>query len=904
MSSHQMIILALFLFQFKFLTEGSTLYSQYTCANSSQASLSQPSRLIKPSGIVRGIHSQNETDFVIGVLIPVHNPVANSSGGRCGNTLTAQGVERVEVTLYVIDCINNDPSLLPNVTLGYDIRDTCYSENTALDDTLDILVTETDVQLEDSSNNAQKTKSFLLGIVGSATSGVSVPVATLLRLFDITQVSYLATSPLLNNRDRYKYFLRTVPPDNIQAAAMYQLALQFNWTLVSAIHSNDAYGLFAIREFRRLTIESGKTVCIDFDESLDSSFTGDQYQQLVSRFLQDSQASVVILFSAVTVASQFLETLEKTATDRRFLFFASDTIADSPTTINQFANILSGMFAFHPHSEPFGPFELFYRTVTRGSNKRNKAWYTEDCNDFFEELNLTCHDNSSVGNHAEYRQDIAGGLLVDAIYSFAHGLDKFLKENCEQPVVWNRTTQTCLGQKKALTRNRLLEYVQNSNFTSPTSFRVMFDENGNRDGLYSIFNLKGNVTNGYNFSRVAIYNPVTQAIRFQTQLADLQFGQAEKREQIKSQCMNCPPGSIFIRVQGSCCGTCQPCLGNTSVSDNNSCVSCSQWQWGSNPLNGSDTCIELNVSFLKPSDIWGAVIVVLSILGLILVVAVAVGMGIFWNTPVIKSSGREQMVVLLIGILLSFLLPYFYVVQPSLVICIFQRIGLWFCFSLIFGALLVKLFRIARIFLRRKKVGRPRFIEPHYQILFTFVIVAGQMTLAIISLIVVHPVTTRDVRSDADDSSNFPTLILTCQAPHLAMLVLLVIYDTVLIVINNILGILTIRFPENFNEARHVSFSTIAIAVVWLGFVPSYIATQVEFRAGVTAFAAITTAFAVLLCLFGPRIVMAVYYHRKGYDNNGTESNNTVLKTTTTIACTHKADSTDTHKVNTNDKLN
>ena len=891
------LVLAIFSLQLSFTNEASL---STKCA---QPSLSQPSQLITDGKRLRGIQSQNETDFVIGVLIPVHNPVANSSGGKCSSALTGHGVKRVELTLYAIDCINNDPNLLPNVTLGYAIRDTCYSENIAIDETMDILVTEANLHLNNHLPKEQKKRSFLLGIVGSLTSGVSVPVATFLRPFNITQVSYLSTSPLLSNRDRYQYFLRTVPPDNIQAEAMYHLALKFNWTLVSAIHSTDAYGLFGIREFRRLSIENGKSICIDFDEGLDASFTDDQYEKVVSRLLHDSRASVVILFSAETIADRFLEALEKIETSREFLFLASDTIV-AQTTLDRFGSLLQGMFLFHPHAEPFEQFETFYTTVTKANNQRNHKWYSKECDKFFTERNQTCHINSAVGGHSDYRPHISGGLLVDAIYSFAHGLDRFLRENCATPFLWNRTTQTCLGEKKPLTRNQLLKYVQSSNFTSPSGFQVMFDENGNREALYNIFNLQGNSTKGYQLSQVGIFNPVTQTIQFQTQLADLQFGQAEKGEQIDSQCMNCPPGSIFIRVRGSCCGTCQPCLGNTSVSDNNSCVSCSQWQWGSNPLNGSDTCIELNVSFLKPSDIWGAVIVALSILGLIVVIAVAVGMGIFWNTPIVKSSGREQMVVLLTGILLSFLLPYFYVVQPSLAICIFQRIGLWLCFSLIFGALLIKLFRIARIFLRRKQVGRPRFIEPHYQILFTFMIVAGQMTLAIISLIVVHPVTTRNVRSNADDSSDFPTLILTCQAPHLAMLILLIIYDTALIVINNILGILTICFPDNFNEARHVSISTIAIAVVWLGFVPSYIATQVEFRAGVTAFAVITTAFAVLLCLFGPRIVMAVYYHRKGYDKNRTESNNTVLNTTTTIAHTHKMDSTDTHKVNSNDKLN
>ena len=857
------------------------------------AQLSQPSMLIEDEeGRLRGIRSSVETDFILGALIPIHNPADSSSGGRCGNTLTDQGVQRVEGILYAIDCINNDPELLPNLTLGYDIRDTCYSENLALDEALDILVAESEVQLE-SCNTAQsafanssslnETESFLVGVIGATASGVTVPLASLLRLFMITQISYLSTSPLLSNRDRYSYFLRTVPPDNLQAAAMYKLALKFNWTLVSAVHSNDAYGAFGIREFRRISIENKRSVCIDFDESIDISFTYEQYQTLAFRLVNESKANVVILFSATTVANDFLRALNSTQTSRRFVWIGSDGIVASDTTLNQFSHLLNGMFGFYPQSDPYADFQSYYATVTLANNKRNQVWYKEECTDLFEK---TCQDNSSVVAAPHYVPDASGSLLIDAVYTFANSLDRFLKENCAQPVVWNRTSQTCQGQNRTLTRELLLEYVQGSNFQSPTGFRVMFDENGFRESLYSIFNLQRNGTSGYTLPMVGTYDPVNGSIQFNTNR--LQFGPiVSDREQIQSQCRVCDPGSIFMPVQGSCCGTCHPCLGNTTTDARNgtssatTCSKCGLHQWGNEPLNGSTSCQSLEESFISYSDVWGAIIIVLSILGLLLVIAVCIGMGIFWNTPVIKSSGREQMVVLLIGLICCFLLPYFYIIKPSLGICIVQRLGLWFCFPLVFGALLVKLIRIARIFLQRQKAGRPRFIEPHYQIIFTIFIVAGQVVLAVISLIVVHPNTTINVRSNPDDSNDFPTLILTCQPPHLVLLILLVLYDTTLIILNNILAILTIRFPENFNEARHVSFSTFAIGVVWLGFIPSYFATQIEFRAGVVGFGVLMSAYAVLLCLFGPRVLLAVRNHwKKDKAGNGADDEYTTGGTT------------------------
>ena len=39
-----------------------------------------------------------------------------------------------------IGLVNNDPQVLPNITLGYDIKDTCISENIALDESVDLVL--------------------------------------------------------------------------------------------------------------------------------------------------------------------------------------------------------------------------------------------------------------------------------------------------------------------------------------------------------------------------------------------------------------------------------------------------------------------------------------------------------------------------------------------------------------------------------------------------------------------------------------------------------------------------------------------------------------------------------------------------------------------------------------------
>ena len=99
-------------------------------------------------------------------------------------------------------------------------------------------------------------------------------------------------------------------------------------------------------------------------------------------------------------------------------------------------------------------------------------------------------------------------------------------------------------------------------------------------------------------------------------------------------------------MAASCCGTRDPCLGQnyTNTTSSKECQICPQYMWGNGPLTGSNGCVDIGESYLKPSDGWSIVLILLAIIGLLAVVFVSGVFIYFWNTPIVKSSGREQMV--------------------------------------------------------------------------------------------------------------------------------------------------------------------------------------------------------------------------------------------------------------------
>lgn len=59
--------------------------------------------------------------------------------------------------------------------------------------------------------------------VDLCSSVFSVQMASVLRVIQMPQISYLSTSASLSNYDRYPYFLRTVPSDTAQAQAILSI---------------------------------------------------------------------------------------------------------------------------------------------------------------------------------------------------------------------------------------------------------------------------------------------------------------------------------------------------------------------------------------------------------------------------------------------------------------------------------------------------------------------------------------------------------------------------------------------------------------------------------------------------------------------------------------------------------
>ncbi|RWS07959.1 metabotropic glutamate receptor 1-like protein [Dinothrombium tinctorium] len=79
--------------------------------------------------------------LVLGALFPVHHtPGPRQAQLRiCGDIREQYGIHRVEAAFLAIDHINKDNSILPNITLGIEIRDSCWYSPIALEQSIEFI---------------------------------------------------------------------------------------------------------------------------------------------------------------------------------------------------------------------------------------------------------------------------------------------------------------------------------------------------------------------------------------------------------------------------------------------------------------------------------------------------------------------------------------------------------------------------------------------------------------------------------------------------------------------------------------------------------------------------------------------------------------------------------------------
>ena len=819
---------------------------------------------------------ENDNDkVVLGGLFPVHE----AKDDRCGAILDL-GIQTLEAMVLATQMINDDASLLPRVTMVFEIRDTCALENMALEQSLDFIIQRNLSIGQDVENG---TILGISGVVGAALSKVSTSVATLLRLFQIPQISYASTAPSLSDKLAYKYFFRTVPSDSLQAKAMVDIIEHFNWTYVITMHTGDIYGREGIRAFMdEFENRNSTQKCIATSSSVELSTNakGEEFDRAIEIINQNwiRNASVVVLFVQQATAIGILDAVRRKQeidlefASKHFTWIGSD--GWGVAIPRKFYEIARGSLSIVHNSPPSPLFDKYFQSL-HPLNYSTNPWFTKYWESVFNctlggrhRLKDDCNTATQrLSSENGYRQNSYVAFTMNVVYAFAHAKHNMQQDLCSGgPGLCENMSEITLGGV-TIQREKLFSYLHKVSFSSYGSDGVItFDDNGDyQQGGFIIKNLKCTEDGEFIFDTVGYWDEVPSNRVEQLEI----FGEIEWSQDLgysevpQSFCSQpCESGEYQIPIinQVACCWECRPCLGTNTVSSGLACIECER---GYIPNEGKSECIAIEPSYLKWTHWWSYVIIVLTSFGVTACTTVIVLFIVYHKHQLTKASSRELSTVLLTGIMLCYLLPFFFIMKPSPWTCAVRRFGVGFAFSLCYSALLVKTNRIHRIFNRSPtSLQSPPFVSPLSQLFFTTLLVSVQIILAIVWLTVKRP-------SVAYIYYKSSVELVCGESPVIRQLITLG-YNFFLLLGTVYFAFRARKVPQNFNEAKFINLTVYSLFILWLAFISTYYATAslgTLYQTGSLMIAIIVNATVTLCTLFVPKIYFLYSQLHKDHDS-------------------------------------
>lgn len=788
-------------------------------------------------------------DITLGGLFDVH---INGPNDTCGELFT-MGLGHVEAMLFAIERINNDSSILPNVTIGYDIRDYCENAGMAMTKAYD-LVKNTDPYCQTGKKRTNDSfHSPVVALIGPHDSISAVLVGSLLQVHGIVAISPTATSHELSSK-MYRNFFRTVPCDTWQAKVMADIIEHFNWTYVAAVALDDSYGRQGVWAVER-EVYRRRTFCIAFSEFVPRLDYNEKLGQIVFKLKQQRNIGVVIVWLSGGYGRAFLqETNKQGVRDRTWIFSDAITAEESMHLDPRFTG-LEGSLGIQPRDYRDQAFDDHLRQMTRtGTLKSNSSWWDEFWAHHCHYKRSECRENISLYQSVKRIRSSFVPYLLDAVYAVAYAIDKMYK--CVEP---NGLLPggKCPRVSPSIDTTKLPLYLRNVSFDGDTG-RVHFDESGDAQAAsYDIVNFQRGKLPGKRYKKVLVGSWMRNA-KPQLKLESNVLWNANSNDSVpRSVCAEeCRPGTRKSPTT-PCCWECIKCSqGSISTHQGSkNCTECSQRQRSNEERT---RCMALPIVRMQINNISGVIITVFASFGLILSLFT---WGIFvryFNTPVAKASNREMSLILLAGVTSLFVLSLLNLPESTDVICRFSHCGRVTIWILCVAVLLVKTMRIVSAFQGNivAQNVKPFLAKASTQRALLVSLTAVQATFTIAWLALGPPFKETTI-------TYLQHISIICKAHSTLngkyILLANITYGFLLSLLCVYYAFRVRNIPENFNEARRIGFSMYILLLSALSYYPVAFTIDGWYITVLECATNITSALGFLLCIFAPRIYIILF---------------------------------------------
>uniref|UniRef100_A0A3P8Y646 G-protein coupled receptors family 3 profile domain-containing protein n=1 Tax=Esox lucius TaxID=8010 RepID=A0A3P8Y646_ESOLU len=791
-------------------------------------------------------------DFVIGGVFSIHynmHTVEHKFTSipeplKCTERFVSLRFSRAMI--FAIEEINNSSQLLPGVKIGYEIHDACCSVPVAVKVAFQLAngvdpVFETG---EECSRSATVT-----AIVGESGSTPSISMLRIISPFGIPQVSHFATCACLSDKKQFPTFFRTIPSDQYQAAALVHLIRHFGWIWIGAVRSDSDYGNSGMAAFLRAAHEEG--ICVEYSEALSRTDPRSKVKR-VADVIHSSTSRVVVAFAASGDMKILLEELQRLPTSPR-QWIGSEAWVTDPE-IKRFGlcagaigfgiqrSIIPGLRDFlldlSPQKLSSSPVLTEFWEGAFGCRLDQETAQREGA------LEKVCDGSEDIQQlrvpYTDTSQLRITNMVYKAVYAIAHAIHSLV---CEE--IFNSTVHC--DRNLSVKPKQVLEKLRNVNF-SRNGYHVSFDDNGDPVANYELINWQVAESGQIEFVAVGYYDaslPIGMKFRMEKEIT---WFDNSTQLPVSVCSESCHPGTRKAVQKGKpvCCYNCVPCpegeISNTT---------------------GEDRCVLKPVEFLSFHEVLGIILTTCSLGGAFLAIAVAIVFYCHRASAIVRANNSELSFLLLFSLTLCFLCSLTFIGRPSEWSCMLRHTMFGITFVLCISCVLGKTILVLMAF-RATLPGNNvmKWFGPAQQRLtvvsFTFV----QALICTLWLILSPPFPIQNLTTYKE------RIILECDLGSVGAFWGVLGYIGVLAVLCFVLAFLARKLPDNFNDAKFITFSMLIFCAVWITFIPAYVSSPGKFTVAVEIFAILASSFSLFSLLFIPKCFIILFRPKQNTKKN------------------------------------
>ncbi|XP_039616227.1 extracellular calcium-sensing receptor-like [Polypterus senegalus] len=790
-------------------------------------------------------------DFMLGGIFSIHNniielkPMLKSTPEPLNcKGLNYREYQFAEAMIFAIEEINNRTDILPKVSLGYKIYDACGSVSLAIKAAMALMSGAGEAE---SSTLPCSEQSSIHAIIGQSGSSPTIGIATVVGQFNIPVISHFATCACLSNRKEFPTFFRTIPSDYFQSRALAQLVKHFGWTWVGTIRSDNDYGNSGMATFIKAAEQEG--ICIEYSEVIYRTNPRENFLRTVEVIKMASSKTIVAFASFIDMDFLMKELLLQNVTGLQWVGSESWVSAKNVATKENY-RIFKGALGFSIANALMPGLREFLLSVHPSSTPGNtgliKFWEnTFDCS-FNNATSKTCTGSENLQQVNNLYTDVSELRITynvyKAVYAVAYALHDLLACRDNQG--------PCMANHKDTLPLQALQYLKKVNFSMINGEYINFDINGDPPARYELLNWQLNVNGIIEFITIGFYDAsLPEGKQFIMNNNSIVWASNEGKIP-KSVCSeSCRPGTRKATQKGKpvCCFDCLPCA-EGEISNSTDAIHCMKCPLEYRSNEEKDQCILKDVEFLSYDEIMGMILIIFALLGVLLTSTVTAVFFKFRDTPIVKANNSELSFLLLFSLTLCFLCSLTFIGEPTQWSCMLRHtaFGITFvlCISCVLGKTIVVLMAF-RATMPGSKIMK--YFGPTQQRLSVLTFTLIQTLMCIIWLVKYPPFPQKNI------NSNKEIIILECDMGSTVAFYIVLGYIGVLAFVCFALAFFARKLPDNFNEAKFITFSMLVFCTVWITFIPSYISSPGKYTVAVEVFAILSSSFGLLLCIFVPK---------------------------------------------------